>query len=139
MSQPKRTCSTCRHKKSPKEFYGQGKCCRTCTRTRVKLWVRNNPERRRKNLRKYQTSAKGRATTARFRALWRPLNTAGARAQNQRYLARLPDAYLRKLLKARLGIISPTPEQIERQRTRVQIIRARKILSLIAYGPRKQH
>lgn len=138
MSQKKRTCSICRKKKSPKEFYGPGTCCRSCTKIRVKLWAKNNPERRRKNLRKYQTSAKGRATTARFRALWRPRNTASERAQNQRYIARLPDAYLRKQLKAR-GIISPTPEQIERQRVRVQIIRARKILSLIAYGPRKQH
>jgi hypothetical protein len=118
------------------ETYGNGRSItRAENRRRVKAWTAAHPEQAKANGLKYRRSAKGRATHTKTRRAWRKLNTASERVRHAKYVSNLPDAYLRKLLKER-GILHPSREHIVMQRRRIQILRARRVLNLIAYGSR---
>ena len=128
-------CHCCKTNKPLCCFYENGRrICRRCNRARVKRWTLAHPNQARANGKRYRTSVQGRRVTARRRHRWRPLNTAADAARHARYIARLPDAYIRNLLKWQSGITNPTTAVIEQRRRRVQIMRARRTLALLHHG-----
>jgi DNA-binding PadR family transcriptional regulator len=89
--------------------------------------------RAREHLRRYRNSPKGKANRVAWRKEWRPKNTAIDQAHRAKYNSTLPDAYVRKNLKRR-GVLNPLPDQIETERRRIRLLRARRTLALLLYG-----
>jgi hypothetical protein len=128
-------CRKCGHDKPASAFYaGRPTRCRACYVVKAREWVLKNRERERANARRYRTSAKGRQTCSARKQRWRARNTSSEIQHNKRYLERLPDAYVRKLLRYQHGIPVPTAEQIEAHRNRIKILRAHRAFNLLAYG-----
>jgi hypothetical protein len=126
-------CFVCKTKKRKSAFYGNGRrICRPCNRARVKRWVANNPGKAYLNQKRYRSTTKGRATSSRIKRRYNLANTATTRAWRQAYIGRLPDAYIRKLLRA-MGVISPTAAEIAGHRNRLHVLRAQLTFKLISH------
>jgi len=123
-----KTCLVCQQAKPASDFYS-GNQCKRCLLTRINLWRANNPDKVKAASLKYRRSEKGRTTHNKYKQLWRAENSSAGREQHSLYLAKLPDAYMRKLLKKR-GIIHPTLEQIQIQRRRIRVLRARRNMAV---------
>jgi len=127
-------CTICGVQKPASEFYGNGRnICRPCNRAKAKRWAAANPEKRKAIGLKYRNTDGGRTTRKKTRKIWRKQNTASEVEREARYIARIPDAYCRRLCRQR-GIVNPTPEQIYRQRIRILAIRSRRTIAILNYG-----
>lgn len=131
-----RTCFVCKLTKPVADFYANGRnLCRRCNRARVILWAKQNPARAKQNGLNYRNSDQGSARRTKYRREWRKHNTAGDKERFARYVARCADGYIRQLLR-QMGNLQPTGAEIEKHRQRVQFMRARRTLTVMAYGAR---
>jgi hypothetical protein len=130
------TCSRCKIPKRKIDFYDNGRnVCRKCTRSRVKLWAKNNRERAKIHAKKYRNSALGILTRRKCRSVWRARNTSAERERHRQYVLRMPDAYVRKLMRQSFLALNPTQQQIDSHRNRLSILRAQRTFKLLsAYG-----